>query len=540
MVESKRDVAVLKEEMRRILNNNNYAIEELEEIKKEIRAGADPITEVQQGMTPFYLAIGCNDVAFASEILGIVDEKQKQALLTAKDENDCTVLHGAAYRGCIEAMAFILDHVNNPQSFLLERDSEGYTPLDAASDGMNDKAVEYIINFAEDPQALLMATDDEGLNALHFILERLSALVEDEGIDNLSPTLMDKGEAIIRMFLDKSSDSEALLMSRTNDLNSVLHYAAEINSQKIIQMLLEKTQDTQILITTQNNVRETALHVAAFEGANAVVDAFLTLVPDFNALLALQDNAGNTGLHVVLHNLCGRDNMALSEEVNDDLTIENVAEYICVLADGVDNFPELLSIKNDEGNNVLHVVAESGNILPMYFLLNQVVETAALLTSSNNQENTPLHIAASYGNSDMADLLAGCGLNPFLKNKDGKTARDLTQPESAIHSTMQEIEGNYQGKLNEIQASSTLSYGVLSLKYRAACAVAGHEIPLSNEVIVHEAQEAVDLVSPCSPEIAESFERSKAHTTAKVVGQSWQKYIAQRDEMSQSTAAPAV
>jgi len=72
----------------------------------------------------------------------------------------------------------------------------------------------------------------------------------------------------------------------------------------------------------------------------------------------------------------------------------------------------------------LHLASSSNRDLPELVAL--LIKEGAKLNPQNSAGQTPLHLAVDYGRTDSIKILLDSGADPFLKDKEGKTAKDYT------------------------------------------------------------------------------------------------------------------
>ena len=171
---------------------------------------------------------------------------------------------------------------------------------------------------------------------------------------------------------------------------TLLHHAAKENKTEIIEFLVNKGCN----IDEVDDDEQTALHKAAMFGHAEAVKTLLENGANANK----GDSNGNTPLHIVI--IRGGD-------------IE-VIKPLIVKAD--------LCIKNNEGQNALHVAIKYHKIDAIDLILN-CQQISKVITSADDDGYTPLHLAVSLGRFDTTEELLNrqdLGIDISATTKKGK------------------------------------------------------------------------------------------------------------------------
>ena len=80
-----------------------------------------------------------------------------------------------------------------------------------------------------------------------------------------------------------------------------------------------------------------------------------------------------------------------------------------------------IDVKNNNGDTPIHEAAVNGNTDIVKLLL----ERGAAIDVKTDFGNTPIHLAAVNGKTDTVKFLLSARADPYITNKDGKTARDV-------------------------------------------------------------------------------------------------------------------
>ncbi|CAH8571969.1 unnamed protein product [Schistosoma turkestanicum] len=215
----------------------------------------------------------------------------------------------------------------------------------------------------------------------------------------------------LRELLNKITD---INVSNTNGLNA-LHLACKEGKTDVVKELLSRGASVH-LITRKGN---TALHIASLAGHLEIVQLLVDYGADVNAqsqngFTPLYMSAQENHVEVVQYLLDKSANQALSTE--DGFTPLAVA-----LQQGHDRVITLLLERDSRGKcrlPALHIAAKKDDVHAAKLLLNNS-EINVDHTSASGF--TPLHIAAHYGNVNMAKLLIERGANINYQAKNSIT-----------------------------------------------------------------------------------------------------------------------
>ncbi len=173
-------------------------------------------------------------------------------------------------------------------------------------------------------------------------------------------------------------------------------------------------------INFQDNKGRSALHWAVMN-ENPVLAEFLIRK---NINPELQDEQGRTAFHYLVDKLEEKPvGMAVVAQLN------NKQDLLSIFKNNQMN----LSVTDNTGKNVLHLLAEKSNFYVMSALLtpnkgadyNWNADAAAKV--QDELGNTPLHYAAKNGNMSLISALSKYSKTD-LKNNEGKTPLDLVHP----------------------------------------------------------------------------------------------------------------
>ncbi|XP_044895946.1 ankyrin-3 isoform X16 [Felis catus] len=277
---------------------------------------------------------------------------------------------------------------------LAERSDANASYLRAARAGHLEKALDYIKNGVD-----INICNQNGLNALH--------LASKEGHVEVVSELLQR---------------EANVDAATKKGNTALHIASLAGQAEVVKVLV--TNGANVNAQSQNGF--TPLYMAAQENHLEVVKFLL----DNGASQSLATEDGFTPLAVALQQ--GHDQVVSLLLENDTKgKVRLPALHIAARKD--DTKAAALLLQNDNNADVeskmvvnrttesgftpLHIAAHYGNINVATLLLNR----AAAVDFTARNDITPLHVASKRGNANMVKLLLDRGAKIDAKTRDGLT-----------------------------------------------------------------------------------------------------------------------
>ena len=328
--------------------------------------------------------------------------------LCATDEDDITPIHLAARKGSHRVLGFMMDkcksHGYPPEKVLAWLDEENSTPLHAAIDGCHPEVVEVLLQHGASPTV----AKDEQPPPIHLActqgkLEMVCAMVKHNGKEVLHCT-------------DQFGQS-------------TLHRSSQaINSTQMIAYLLEQG----VKIDSTDNNGRTALHSAIIAGSRCGATTLLSS----GANPLAKDHYGYNSLHhAVVRNRNGIMNALLKRPCAPQLVMDADKKGDCPIHCALKlGFSDLVSpmvsvichqlqnIKDTNGNNYIHLAAQSGDWKALSVLLD-IPDTHKLLNEFNTCGGTPLHMAAGEGHLRCVEILLSqgamihkchVGMTPFM------------------------------------------------------------------------------------------------------------------------------
>lgn len=328
--------------------------------------------------------------------------------LCVADEDELTPIHLAARKGSHRVLDMCFqkakDHGYSTEVILGFIDEENSTPLHAAIDGGFIKVVEVLLKHGADPT------------------------VKKE--NQIPPFLMACSQGKLEMIeaMLKSNNSEAISCRDVYGQTCLHHCAHAIDSTHIISFLINQGAE----VDTVDNKGQSPLMTSVVAGSTSGVTTLLERGAD----IVLKDNEGKNALHhavirkkrKIVHMLLetrsakelvvAADNKGLSP-IHQALSLGH-SEVVTAMIHVVQS--KLKNIKDNDGNNYLHLAALGNNWKTLSILL-EIPECLKLLNEINNYGGTPLHMAAFCGNLRSVEVLLShgamihkchCGHTPFM------------------------------------------------------------------------------------------------------------------------------
>ena len=255
-------------------------------------------------------------------------------LVDAKNQDGYTALHYSCKYGHIDIVKTLVKHKANVNA----RTDSGNTPLTLATRNKHDSVVHALLS---DSQCLVDAKGQDGYTALEYSCRY--------GLVDITRTLV---------------KHKADVNARTDSGDTPLTLAAEHGHDNVVHALLS---DSQCLVDAKGQDGSTALQYSCIYGH---VDIVRTLVKH-KANVNARTDSGNTPLTLAAMN-------------KHDNVVHALSDYNC----------EVLAKDKDAYNALLHFSCERGYVGIVRTL---VTERKADICAITNSGDTPLHVAARYG-----------------------------------------------------------------------------------------------------------------------------------------------
>ncbi|XP_046335737.2 transient receptor potential cation channel subfamily A member 1 homolog isoform X1 [Haliotis rufescens] len=396
--------------------------------------GADFTMKDTYGQTPLHYAAIHGNVVAARDILAFQDIN----IIESEDNQNMRALHVAALYDELGVAKLLL----NAGAEIRCMDHETSTPLHHACSSGNLPLVKMLFEIAEKnpeknvTELLVKDQDVEGSTCLHLAVEnghseithlcvQKGANVNQSRSDGLFPlhlAVVSGKIDIIRHLVDKGA-----IIDASNDMQTTpLHKAAQFNRVRAARLLLrrganieclDKDNDTPLLIAAMyghvetvemlvkkgadvdaTNLKEkTAVYVAAEEGNLSVLQSLLS-VPEMRNLINWGDRDGNTALHIAAQ----KKNLHVVK-----ILLKNKAS---------------IHTKNELEESPLHMAAKYGNVNTIREIVRNGQNS---IFAEDEKSNTPLHLAALYGHTLSVGALIELGADVSQKNCVLWTALDM-------------------------------------------------------------------------------------------------------------------
>ena len=392
----------------------------------------------KKSINNFHTAANIFNCDNSDKSIKIVDLLLNKGLnISIADKQGHSLLHLAARESKANLCQYFLDKGISVNV----KDKEGATPILYALLEKDDACAKILLKAGADihykmPKNITLLHVSVKGNHIDMVKQLLEQGLDPNETDEAGHTVLQLAAKnsnldMMKLLLEKAADIKAVDL----DGDSVLHYACGWNDPiDVAKFLLKKGLDVDL----ENKKGRTALF-HAIKNDNLAATLYLL---DSKANINIQDNNGDTPLY-----------FAIKESNKEMVTL--------LLLKGADQ-----SIKNKEGLSVLELANKEHSYdkekyqkilsgeYQSYLLddksifsfkeLKDIVLYAANsgnLKIRNENGESLLHIAAKkYGDSEIIDYLLALGVDPHLKDSEGRTALHLAAQFSSnegVHSLLQ-------------------------------------------------------------------------------------------------------
>lgn len=232
--------------------------------------------------------------------------------------------------------------------------------------------------WAKDTKGLLELTEDK----------RSKDLLSTRDVHGFAPIHYATGSAeVTSMLLDSEGVDENC--RDDEDLETPLHHAARLGNKEVIEILINNGA----FIDVQSGLGETPLTIAVAQGFREIVSLLLESGANPN----LAGLHGETALHIAA---------ASGDEFIANLLLK---------------YGAFVNATEDVGDAPLHwAVRESHEKVISVLLKHPEVD----VNLANEDGETPLHLAASFGETSIAELLLSTGADAEIRNEAGFKAAE--------------------------------------------------------------------------------------------------------------------
>ncbi|TRY86859.1 hypothetical protein DNTS_002552, partial [Danionella cerebrum] len=398
----------------------------LEKALDYIKSGVDINICNQNGLNALHLASKEGHVEVVSELLKLgatVDASTKKgntalhiASLAGQSDvvrelNGFTPLYMAAQENHMDVVRFLLEN-GSSQSIATE---DGFTPLAVALQQGHDQVV-----------SLLLENDTKGkvrLPALHIAARKDDTKAAALLLQNDHNADIESKSYCISLGLVSSSLTQRKRSGQSGF--TPLHIAAHYGNMNVATLLLNR--GAAVDFKARNGLN--ALHLASKEGHVEVVSELLKL----GATVDASTKKGNTALHIaslagqsdVVRELNGFTPLYMAAQENHmdvvRFLLENgssqsiATESYCISLGLVSSSLTQRKRSGQSGFTPLHIAAHYGNMNVATLLLNR----GAAVDFKARNDITPLHVASKRGNANMVRLLLERGGRIDARTKNG-------------------------------------------------------------------------------------------------------------------------
>ncbi|XP_067653126.1 ankyrin-3-like [Haliotis asinina] len=168
--------------------------------------------------------------------------------------------------------------------------------------------------------------------------------------------------------------------------------AAVAGHRELLELLVEKGANVSLLDVEDNNI----LHVVCMEGNLEIVKYIYS-----RKIIDIDSRGGNGTTPLLSAALFGKMDV-----------------YCFLMKIGAD-----MSKENDDGENILHMACQGGNVKIVKYILTQNIVD---INGNDDNKMTPFLLAAYHGNSDVLELLVQKGANTLAVNRKRRNSLHLS------------------------------------------------------------------------------------------------------------------
>ncbi|XP_012142859.2 uncharacterized protein LOC100882118 isoform X4 [Megachile rotundata] len=366
---------VLNQKTARILKNDLLLYEaviknEADTVRKVLKETVDVNSRNNYGRAPIHWAASRGNTEIIEMLI------QAKCDIEAKDKFGMRPLHMAARYGHRDAVKMLI----NAGASVSAMNKKQHTLLMCAARGNNIRVVEYLAEAVESLNG--DATDCTGATALHHAasaghpamitaLSNISRIelnaTDKKGQTPIHCACAEEHLEAVEVLIGLGANVDA----QDSEGNTPLHVATRTRHTAIAQLLLKAGANTEIT----DEMGFTPLHVAASQGCKGILDSMI----QHGAALNKQCKYGNTPLHLACQN---------NEVETVEILINKGVDLNCL-------------------NSVRTIDTLSRIFIHPSFLLQRL--------------QSPIHIAAEMGHTDICELLLAAGANIEQREQSGRT-----------------------------------------------------------------------------------------------------------------------
>ena len=301
--------------------------------------------QIRQNDSPMRMAIELDNI----EAMQWVHQLHPD-LIQKNDNLGETLMHRAAYDGCLRAMDWLYDQ---DPDLIQKTDNSGRTPMHHAAKHGELVVMKWL--YGKDPQ-LIRKTDASGQTPLHLAIH-----CADYEVDYVE---------VVEWFYDQDPQLIQIIYEHGR---TPMHLAVMKNDLQTMKWLYCKLPD---LIQKTDDDGRTPMHYAAMHGKLQAMKWLSDQDPD---LIQKTDNNGKTPMHcinddgkTIMHKAAEQDQLEVMKWLHEQDS-------------------SLIQMTNKDGKTVMHYAAEYGRLQAMQWLYCKLPD---LIQKIDNKGSTPMHVAA--------------------------------------------------------------------------------------------------------------------------------------------------
>eukprot|EP00736_Rhodelphis_marinus_P012171 Rmarinus@m.18746 len=379
------------------------------------RGATDLVTDKDASAdTPLMLAVHEDKV---DVVRYLIEEGGASSLTHDVDSSGNTLLHTCARMSSTATIEYLWEH-GGMAELLRVRNCYGQTALHVASSRDSLETVRFLVEKCGAGE-MVHDVDDDGNTVIHLAaqddaLECIRYFVEDRGAEDLVEKVNYAGKTVLqyssgdtlRYFLEEREMTNLLTLSDADGV-TVLHSAASFPHPESVQCLFEHPETTKLIHARDNNGRTCLFN--AVESLDTI--RWLLENTACRELVSVRDDDENTVLHVVA-------------------AVGNVPVAQYLVEEG--GAASLLRATNGAGETVLHMaVAAEENVLNIIRYFVEKAGAADLIHKVDNKGNTVLHSAVSSQRSlaQVRYFIEERGARDLISraNDDGETVLQIAR-----------------------------------------------------------------------------------------------------------------
>lgn len=397
--------------------------------KTLINYGASPAQKnIYNNSTPLHSAACCGHLKMMKVIIEGMGEFEKDydglsKFINAKDGNKCTPLMHCVTNGHIHCVDYLLAQ----NASLWPVDKFGCTVMHRGA----------VSNLDDILHSLLRHADAEG-----FTNNTLDGTSLSSTFSNIFNAKSYNGRTALHFAAIRGNSSilESLLLL-TNEVNVIdrygytpLHYACLEGHDACVEALLNHDSFYEF-----NGSTFSPLHCAVYHDNESCADRLLEIMGD--DIVNLKDRRGRTPLHICALNDnidCTRFLLVHNAETDATDYKSRTPLMVAIYKGSTRVFEELLkqnpsySITDYKLNNALHIACIGEDVQSGLQLLENITTDKAVLDAQNDRGQTPLHLAARNGLTDIVTKLVELGCSIDIYDDEGLTPALACAPSADV------------------------------------------------------------------------------------------------------------